>query len=171
MSNYVYMEDGVMKEYHDILPKSWRNISGLNLINDEDYLNDLGWYKVVKVQIEYDPDIQYVDGQIYEFKNGDVYQTPIIKSKPPVENPTMVPEQISAMQIRLWLIKNNINLTQVQGAIDSIEDVLLRDELSVKWEYAPYFERSNPFIDQVGSILGLNSEQIDQAFIEASEYT
>jgi hypothetical protein len=170
MSNYVYIEDGVIKEYRDILPKSWKNISGLNLI-DENHLKDLGWYKVTKIQSDHDPDIEYIDGHDYEFKDGEVYQTPIIKSKPPVENPTMVPEQISAMQIRLWLIKNNINLAQVQGAIDSIEDVLLRDELSVKWEYAPYFERSNPFIDQVGSILGLSSEQIDQAFIEASEYT
>jgi hypothetical protein len=170
MANYVYVENNIIKEYHDILPKSWKNISGLNLINDENYLNNLGWYKVTKILIDWDPNAEYVDGYTYEFKDNKVYETPIVKNSPTV-NENSIPQQISAMQIRLWLIKNNISLSQVQNAINSIEEDLLREELNVKWEYAPYFERNNPFVEQVGNILGLTASQIDQAFIEANDLT
>jgi hypothetical protein len=47
---------------------------------------------------------------------------------------------------------------------------LTRNELLIIWEYAPYVERSNPFIDNLGSLLGLNKEQIDQAFIESATF-
>ncbi len=80
-----------------------------------------------------------------------------------------VPESISARQIRLWLINNGIQLIQVEQAIDNIEDQLIRETTKIEWEYAPYVERSHPWVEQLGSILGLNPSQIDSAFIEASK--
>lgn len=79
-----------------------------------------------------------------------------------------IPKSISARQIRLWLIKNNISLLLVESAIDSIGDQLTRESVRIEWEYAPYVERNHPWIEQLGQILGLDSRQIDQAFIEAS---
>jgi hypothetical protein len=85
------------------------------------------------------------------------------------EEPVLVPQTISARQIRLWLIKNNIPLTSIDSAIDSINDQMVKDSIRVEWEYAPYVERNHPWINNIGSLLGLTSEQIDQAFIEASQ--
>ncbi|NDG32694.1 hypothetical protein EB118_21795 [bacterium] len=82
--------------------------------------------------------------------------------------PTMVPENISARQVRLWLIDNNINLNNVVNIINTIEDPVLRQKTLVEWEYAPYVERNHPLIETLGSSLGLTSEQIDQGFITAS---
>lgn len=84
------------------------------------------------------------------------------------ESPTP-PETISARQIRLWLIDNNISLTSVESAIDSIVDEKLREKTKVEWEYAPYVERNHPLIENICSILGLNKEQIDNAFFQASQ--
>jgi hypothetical protein len=80
----------------------------------------------------------------------------------------VVPSTISARQIRLWLIDNNITLSSVDSAIATISDPVLREKTQVEWEFAPYVERNHPMINTLGSILGLNSTQIDQAFIEAS---
>jgi hypothetical protein len=79
-----------------------------------------------------------------------------------------VPQTITATQIRLWLFRNGVSLEAVQSAIDAIPDEAARGETRIQWEYAPYVERSHPFINALGQSLGLTSEQIDQAFVEAA---
>jgi hypothetical protein len=86
-----------------------------------------------------------------------------------VSLPVIVPETISARQVRLWLIQNGILLSQVEDAINTITDPLLRESTRVEWEYAPYIERYHPLIDSLAQYLGLTSEQIDQGFIDASQ--
>lgn len=80
----------------------------------------------------------------------------------------VVPQSITATQIRLWLFRHGVSLEDVQAAIDSIPDDKARGETRIQWEYAPYVERRHPFVDALGAGLGLTSDQIDQAFIEAS---
>ena len=84
-----------------------------------------------------------------------------------IQHPTTVPETISARQIRLWLINNGIQLSQVEAAIDSIQDPLTRETIKVEWEYAPYVERKHPMLVPLGQVLGLSEQQIDIAFIQA----
>jgi hypothetical protein len=80
-----------------------------------------------------------------------------------------VPQNISARQVRLWLIDNNIDLNNVVNIINTIEDNVLRQKTLVEWEYAPYVERNHPLIETLGASLGLSPEQIDQGFITASQ--
>ena len=79
-----------------------------------------------------------------------------------------VPESVSARQIRLWLVRHGISLSQVEIAIDSIQDIMQRDSVRIEWEYAPYVERSHPMLVPLASALGLTEQQVDMAFIEAS---
>lgn len=72
-----------------------------------------------------------------------------------------VPDSITATQIRLWLVDNGIPLESVSSAIPD-------GRARVYWEYAPYIERSNPLVNQIGSAIGMSPEMIDSAFIEAS---
>jgi hypothetical protein len=49
---YAHVEDGVIT-YRGTLPKTWRNISGLNLSEGaDDYLKTLGWVPYVEVSVE-----------------------------------------------------------------------------------------------------------------------
>jgi hypothetical protein len=82
--------------------------------------------------------------------------------------PTPVPTSISARQIRLWLIQHGIQLDQIDNAIQQIQDDMVRQTVKIEWEYAPYVERSHPWLIPLAQSLGLNEEQIDQAFREAS---
>jgi|694.fasta_scaffold141192_3 hypothetical protein len=170
MANYVYVENNVIKEYYDFLPQNWKNVSGLNLIKDENYLKSIGWYKVIKNTINYDPNCQVITNYEYYFDNNNVYQNPIIESFTPISQQAYVPNQITATQIRLWLVRNNIPLSSIEDIIKGVENDLTRNELLVQWEYAPYVERNNPFINSLGALLGFSPDQIDQAFIEAEKY-
>lgn len=94
----------------------------------------------------------------------------VIRAYLPITNTSLqIPETISARQIRLWLIDNNISLSGVEAAIDTIIDEKLREKTRVEWEYAPYIERNHPLISIIGNVLGLTNEQIDQGFIIASQ--
>lgn len=86
-----------------------------------------------------------------------------------VSIPITIPETISARQIRLWLIDNNISLSSVEAAINTISDSKLREKTKVEWEYAPYIERNHPLIESLAQYLGLTTAQIDQGFIDAAK--
>jgi len=171
MANYAFVENNTPVEFHDLLPRSWRNVSGLNLLEgDEPALNQLGWYRVTKNTTDYDPDRERVTGYTYVFENNKLYENPVIEQFTPEPQVIPVPDSITATQIRLWLVRNNFPMQGVLDAINGIQDEMVRSELLVRWEYAPYFDRNNPFINIVGSALGLSAEQIDQAFIDAAGY-
>lgn len=87
-------------------------------------------------------------------------------SKIPQEIP--VPPTVTATQIRLWLVNHGFSMNQIYETISQISDPLLKAQIEVQWEYAPYVERNHPMINTLGASLGLDSDQIDQAFREAS---
>jgi hypothetical protein len=78
------------------------------------------------------------------------------------------PFRVSARQIRLWLVQNGFQLSQIDNAINSIEDLATREIVRIEWEFAPYVERSHPWLVPLAESLGLDESQIDQAFLEAS---
>jgi len=78
------------------------------------------------------------------------------------------PFRASARQIRLWLVQHGIALTQIDDAINSITDPNTREVVKIEWEFAPYVEKSHPWLIPLAESLGLTLEQIDQAFREAS---
>lgn len=81
----------------------------------------------------------------------------------------VVPDNISARQIRLWLVSHNISLSTIENTINSIEDATQREVVKIEWEYAPYVERNHPWLVILATQLNLTPEQVDSAFIEASQ--
>lgn len=82
---------------------------------------------------------------------------------------TVIPgERISARQARLWLIQNGIDLDNIDTIIDTIEDPVAKQIVKTEWKYAPYINRSYPWLAQLSNILGLSEDDLDRAFIEAA---
>jgi hypothetical protein len=79
-----------------------------------------------------------------------------------------VPASVTARQIRLWLVRHGVSLAAVDAAIAAIPDAQQREEARVEWDYAPYVERAHSMLIPLASALGLNEEQVDQAFREAA---
>ena len=79
-----------------------------------------------------------------------------------------VPGSVTARQIRLWLVRHGVALSTVDAAIDSIADQQSRESVRVEWEWAPYVERSHPWLSPLAQALGLDAAAVDQAFREAA---
>jgi hypothetical protein len=76
MANWAFVENNEVKELHDLLPENWRNVSGLNLSqNDTAFLQSLGWYRVEKQYQQYDSSLYYINGYQHEFKNNKVIES------------------------------------------------------------------------------------------------
>ena len=134
-------------------------------INDAIILADAG-YLTVRSDSPEQPENTTEDAS-QRVVNIDGNVVDIIRTWIPIVVPT--PETISARQIRLWLIENNISLSSVETAINGIVDEKLREKTLVEWEYAPYIERNHPLLETLASVLGLTNAQIDAGFIQASQ--
>ena len=78
-----------------------------------------------------------------------------------------IPQKISARQIRLWLVTHGFQLSQIDNALETIPDQLTKEIVKIEWEFAPYVERSHPWLMPLAEALGLSQEAVDQAFREA----
>jgi len=82
MANWALVENDNVKELHDILPKSWKNVSGLRLSsNNLSFLQQLGWYPVVKDHQEYDNTLYCETGLNHVFEKNTVIETLILIEK------------------------------------------------------------------------------------------
>lgn len=75
---------------------------------------------------------------------------------------------ITARQIRLQLLSIGVSLAAVEASLDSLSEPT-RSFAKVEWEYANEFERHNPLMAQVAAQLGLNSDSLDQFWLEAMQ--
>jgi len=78
MAEWVYVENNEIKEYHDILPKSWKHISGLDKADDI-FLKDQGWYRVVKNYQIINEELEELIGYKYEIHADHVVETLEVK--------------------------------------------------------------------------------------------
>lgn len=83
--------------------------------------------------------------------------------------PQSVPESITAVQARLWLIRDGIGLEAIDAAIGRIEDATDRESVRVWWEYEPVLRRGSPQIARWGDACGFTAAQIDDAFRAAAQ--
>lgn len=89
MANWVYIEAGEIKEYRDTLPKSWKNISGLDKASLSQ-LKTLGWLPVEDIPVTVDQDNFEVDGIDYTIESDKVKQRVRVK---PLPNPKKAERQ------------------------------------------------------------------------------
>lgn len=81
----------------------------------------------------------------------------------------MVPESVTPYQFRLWLLRHNVSLAQIDSMLEALPQET-KDEARVAWEYGLEVRRYHPLIEQFGAALGLSPAQIDEAFREAAEF-
>lgn len=158
---------------HQNLPITYRNISNFFALEPEQ-LHDLSWsgnegvkfYEYAEQRPELPPNSTFV-GPNYSIDHTNHTVTGTFEIAPVDPILPVVPDTISARQIRLWLLQNGVSLQMVADAIATIEDPVLRDSVSIEWEYAPYIERSHPMLVPLAQALGLSEADIDRGFVEA----
>lgn len=155
------------------LPKSWRNISGLNLLTNEVELKRLGWYKVILDSPEYNPETQEISNYtyFYDYNSDQVKQQAIIVEKIPL---TQEEIDLQIYEKRLSMVCTNYQARQVlvlAGLYDSVQSAMNDPNVDISaklaWEYAANFYRISPFISSIAQSLGLSDEQLDDLFEQA----
>lgn len=92
----------------------------------------------------------------------------------PPPPPPPVPAAITRRQLRLWLVRHDITLAQVEAAIAALPEPQ-RTEALIEWQDATQYERAHPLLALLaGAVLGLEGaaldEALDQAFRQAAAY-
>jgi hypothetical protein len=83
--------------------------------------------------------------------------------------PRPVPESITAVQARHWMIRKGIYPKAVDDAIARIADTTDRELVKAWWEYEIVLRRAAVPVERFRVALGMTVEQLDDAFREAAE--
>jgi len=89
---------------------------------------------------------------------------------PPPEAEPLLPvvPDISARQLRLWLLAQGVALVTIDDAIAALPEAE-REPARVEWEYATVYQRAHPLIALLAPVAGLmTAEAIDDAFRAAA---
>ena len=87
-------------------------------------------------------------------------------------NKPIVPEEISAMRLKLQLFDMGITDQDIFDDIDSIPDTMFstadKEKAKIKYKTAVTFERVNGELNFVATMEGLTQEQVDEIFINGN---
>jgi hypothetical protein len=82
-------------------------------------------------------------------------------------DPPSVPNTITAVQIRLWLVAHGVTLDQVDAAIAALPNET-REATRIEWEYSATIHRSSSTLVAMAAAFGMDAAAIDAAFAEAA---
>ena len=129
MANYAYVENDQIISVYDLLPNNWRNYSNFFALEGKwDYLKSIGWYKIVHVIPEYNPETQKIDNPRQWFENDTVYERKEVIDLPPAPVEHQLTED-ELEELRLLEIKQRWDLIRQE------RDTLMAD---FDWRYTRY---------------------------------
>ena len=79
-----------------------------------------------------------------------------------------IPQTVTRRQARQALLISG-HLSSVQPAIDAIPDDLQRGMVQIEWDDSQTFERQRPTLIALATAIGMDSEAIDNLFIQAAQ--
>lgn len=80
----------------------------------------------------------------------------------------IVPESISQMKLRKQLILSGISIASIDSLIQQLPQPD-RELIYTMWEYAVFFDRSNPELNSIAEMLNISQEQLDEIFINGNK--
>ena len=157
MANWVHIENNEITGQYDLLPKTWKNISGLNLaVDDLPFLKSAGWYPVTKQSETWNDLTHYVSGYDYEIREDDVLESIILSEKQPEpveEFSTLKYKFIEQLRSKRNELLANSDWTQLQDVQNTFDEttknkwIVYRQALRDIVE--EYFENEIVSIEQV----------------------
>lgn len=156
---YALVENGNIVAGPCSLPPSWRNISNLPGLSDNE-LRVHGWLPVRDEYAALDQDQEHGEPVI------EVVGDEVVRMFHAVQTP--VPQSITRAQARAVLILDGL-IGSVQSAIDAIVDPVQRELVQNDWDHRLHFERDNQTLIALAAALGLDDEALDSLFVRASQ--
>ena len=134
MANWALVENDEVTGLYDLLPKSWKHISGLRLAADDlDFLKSLGWYPVDQQHElkNFNPSTQRLDGYNYQLQGNVVVETPkMVEKEPTPVIDISVSKPLFMQQLRQ---ERNIRLKASDWTQLVDSQTLFDEETKTKW--------------------------------------
>jgi hypothetical protein len=129
MANWAHVENNIIKELHDQLPVSWRNISGLRKSeNDLEFLSEIGWYPVNK---DYDLETKNIIGYNHQYLNSSVIETPIVAEIPPINEPSFEYKKVEFLENLRKIRNEKLLMCDWTNLVDTQD--MMTDEQKTQW--------------------------------------
>lgn len=81
-----------------------------------------------------------------------------------------IPWAISNADLRRQLVLRGINPALILGYLNSLEEGAAKWLAIADWEFANYFERSHPMLNQLAPSFGLTVDDVDDMFLACPPY-
>lgn len=82
MANWVTVENNEITGYYDLIPQSWKHISGLDKSKDDTvFLKSLGWFPVARQLVDYDINTHEITSFQYQIQENSVTEIPVITER------------------------------------------------------------------------------------------
>lgn len=161
---YIYCKEDVIEYPFSLfeLRNLYPNISFPNPIDDQT-LAEYYVYKVEENNPEYDPETHYLNELPPQLIEGVWKQRWEV-----LPREIQIPNFVTKRQGRQQMILLGL-LDQVQTAIDSIPDPIQKALVQSFWDDSTQYERNHPQMIQLSEAVGMTEEQLDGAFIAASQ--
>lgn len=108
---------------------------------------------------------------VYFDEENQIYTYDVIDKTPEeinAEYQATIPNTVSQRQLRTQLVIQGINLSNIQTAIDSLQEPD-KSIAQIAWDYAVVFERKDPLLIAIASSLNLTESDLEQIYINASK--
>lgn len=79
-----------------------------------------------------------------------------------------LPDSVTRKQLKLQLTLSGFNMSTIDTAINSLPEPNKSIAL-ISWNDSSEFDRNNPLLQALASMLGLTDSELDQIFIDASK--
>ena len=137
----------------------------ISLTSGKEYFND--------IEIPRDDTNQlYIDRCEFLANGGEFVYFEATEEEIAEANKPIVPEEISAMRLKLQLFDMGITDQDIFDDIDSIPDTMFsfadKEKAKIKYKTAVTFQRTNGELNFVATMEGLTQEQVDEIFINGN---
>lgn len=105
-------------------------------------------------------------------QTGVVTTRPFTQEEEDLFDSRLVPNYspLTARQLRLGLVRNNISLSIVQTAINNLPTQSLRDEAQIYWEYSTEINWDHPMTQTLMALVGLDQNTSAAMWLTAKDY-
>lgn len=79
----------------------------------------------------------------------------------------IIPESVSSRQLRLQLLNEGIKLAEIDDIINMVSEPQ-KSALKIQWEYSATFNRYDPVLIEMASLINIDEVKLDDIFIKAS---
>jgi hypothetical protein len=163
MANWVHVENNEITGQYDLLPKTWKNISGLNLaVDDLPFLKSVGWYPVTKQSETWNDLTHYVSGYNYEIREDDVLESIILSEKQPEPQ-----EEFSTIKYRfIEQLRSKRNELLANSDWTQLQDVQNSFDETTKNKWIVYRQALRNIVEDYSENEIVNIEQVNWPSLE-----